>query len=89
MDRIQPNISREDFDSFAGILKNDPEFPASYLMWCEQCLNKNEKGVTRSNTLNKVQVHPQEFNDYCRACGQDASLTMLSAFAVAKSQRNT
>lgn len=88
MDRIQPSISSEDYDSFAVILKDAPEFPASYLLWCEQCLKENEKEIARGKTLNKVQVHPQEFAEYCRACGQNASLTMLGAFAVAKNHRN-
>lgn len=56
MDRIQPSISSEDYDSFAVILKDDPEFPASYVLWGEKCSEENKKEIARGKTLNKVQV---------------------------------
>ena len=54
MDRIQPSISSEDYDSFAAILKDDPDFPANYLLWREKCLKENEMEIARGRTLIKV-----------------------------------
>lgn len=89
MDRIQPSISREDYDAFALILKNDHEFPDSYVIWSEQAMKQSANALTHGKRLNEVRIHPQEFADYCRACGQDANFTMLRAFAGAKNHRNT
>ncbi|MBU1225033.1 MAG: hypothetical protein KKA22_14850 [Gammaproteobacteria bacterium] len=88
MDKIQPNISREDYPTFAGLLKNDPEFPASHILWSEQAEKQSANALSHGQQLNVVQIYPQEFADYCRACGQKPNLTMLGAFAVAKNHRN-
>lgn len=85
---IQPSISREDYDAFAVLLKNDPEFPASHVLWSEQAAKQSANALSHGQQLNVVQIYPQEFADYCRACGQDANFTMLCAFAVAKNHRN-
>ena len=88
MDSIQPSISREDYDAFALIFKNDHEFPDSYVIWSELAMKQIANALTRGKRLNEVQIHPQEFVDYCRACGQGVNFTILRAFAVAKYHRN-
>ena len=83
---ICPQLLAEEYNAFVALL--NLELPATYNGWLERSAKENAARSAQGYFLKRVVINPQEFSDYCRACGQNPSLTMLNAFAVAKSTRN-
>ena len=79
---IVPIFLRHEYDAILAL--GNLELPATYDWWLEQRAKEKAKYAARGIVENETVVHPQEFALYCQRCGQDVSLTMLHAFAVAK-----
>lgn len=87
MPRIAVIISREEYDAFTRLVGHDPEFPKTHDGWLERTTEESKKCRARGEAVNEVTIHPQEFADWCRACGFDPAFSYLGAFAVAKAAR--
>lgn len=83
---IAPQLIAEEYDSFVPLFNG--ELPTAFDGWLEYSTKENAKRIAQGYILKEVVIHPQEFTDYCLACGQNTSLTMLNAFAIAKAAWN-
>jgi hypothetical protein len=83
---ISPVLLSEEYQSFIPLF--DDEFPTTYDRWLENSAKESAKRIAQGYIIKEVVIHPQEFADYCRACGQNTSLTMLNGFAAAKAARS-
>jgi hypothetical protein len=83
--RIHPKLPRDEYDRFFLILKDDLEFPSTYDAWIKQDEQELAERRTRGE-VRIVTIHPEEFADWCRRSGQNPSLTVLRAFAIAKAK---
>ncbi|WP_454842640.1 hypothetical protein [Pseudomonas hormoni] len=79
-------ISPDEYDAFATLVGHDPEFPKTYDEWFERTTKENEQCGARGEIVNEVTIHPQEFADYCKACGFDPAFIHLGLFAVKKAR---
>ena len=79
---IVPMFHGHEYDAILAL--GDLELPATFDGWLEHRAKEKAKHAARGDIENETIVHPQEFALYCKRCGQDISLTMLNAFAIAK-----
>jgi hypothetical protein len=79
------SILQEEYDSFRSMLKE--ELPETYDEWHEIKLKENSRLTANGINIVEVVVHPQEFVDFCRDCGQPESLFLLGGLSIAKSRR--
>ena len=84
---VSPRIAREDYVAFRILLRSDPDFPDSFEGWQRLCLRNDAKRVNSGHTIQEVPITPEEFEEYCRACGHEGTAAMLLAFAVVKAAR--
>ncbi|WP_129932327.1 hypothetical protein [Pseudomonas sp. SWI36] len=87
MPRIAVIISPDEYDAFATIIGHDPEFPKTYDDWLKRTTKENEQHRARGEVINEVTIHPQEFANWCKACGLDPSYILLGMFAGTKVHR--
>lgn len=84
---VSPRIAREDYVAFKILLRTDPDFPDRFEEWQSLCLRLDAKRVNSGHPIQEVAIGPEEFGQYCRACGREPSSAMLLAFAVVKAAR--
>lgn len=82
-------IERHEYDAFAALLKDDPEFPASYDEWMASALSEDERRVTQGRPVVHVVVHARQFADWCRRAAQRPNVDMLRAFAISERYSST
>jgi hypothetical protein len=84
--RIHLKIARADYDAFKAILAEDLEFPATYDLWYEHRQKELKDTLTSGDTVQEVQVDPQEFTEWCGRSGLNPSFYSLNGYAVAKAK---
>lgn len=76
---VIPCILPGEFRYFAALLQSDADFPQTYSAWLQRTYRDATQARRRS-----IDVHPQEFADYCRRHGTSPRLAALQAFAAIK-----
>lgn len=77
-----PLITPQDFNAFRGLLS--PDFANSYDEWFNlHTKEKLERGQVGFD-IHEIQVDPNEFVRYCRACGVTPNRKTLLDFAIEK-----
>lgn len=84
---VSPRLTREDYDSFKILLRDDPDFPHTFDDWQTATLKADVKRVNTGHSIQHVPISPREFDEYCRSCGREPTAAMLIAFAVTKAAR--
>lgn len=77
-------IEPDDFDRFRVLIRNDPEFPASFDEFKKRADELSAKSQSRGHVAKKVVVHPDEYIVYCRAAGLEHNTATLGSFAILK-----
>ena len=83
---VSPRISREEFDDFKRLVKDDPEFPADHARWVKLIEQSDAERRARGLLIQELEIHPQEFANWCAATALDPNFYTLMAFAVAKAK---
>jgi hypothetical protein len=73
---VIPCILPNEFCFFAELLCDDEMFPKTYASWLQRAYRDEKEGVGKS-----IDVHPQEFADYCRRHKAQPKLATLKVFA--------
>jgi hypothetical protein len=83
----QPCIAPDDFEAFRTLIKSDSNFPATYERWLESRAKERDKARAQGNVVNMIDVHPQEFSDFCWDRNQPPSAYLLSVHAAIKGRQ--
>jgi hypothetical protein len=73
---VIPCILPNEFCFFAELLCEDEMFPKTYASWLQRAYRDEKEGAGKS-----IDVHPQEFADYCRRHKAQPKLATLKVFA--------
>lgn len=84
MARIAPAIHRDEYNSFAALLRDDPAMPRSYVAWVNECAEHRATEHSRGEAVLEVPVKFDEFKAYCLQAHLTPSIVALQAFAVKK-----
>jgi hypothetical protein len=76
---VIPCILPNEFRIFAELLCEDEMFPKTYASWLQRAYRDEKEGAGKS-----IDVHPQEFADYCRRHKAQPKLATLKVFASIK-----
>ncbi|TKS58242.1 MAG: hypothetical protein EWM72_03134 [Nitrospira sp.] len=88
--RIVISLLRDEYDAFARLAPNDPDFPPTFDEWLRRAADELEKDVAKGyKHVQKVVIHPQEFADWCNAIGLKPCFIYLGAFGTAKAARKS
>jgi hypothetical protein len=73
---VIPCILPNEFHVFAELLCADEMFPKTYASWLQRAYRDEKEGAGKS-----IDVHPQEFADYCRRHKAEPKLATLKVSA--------
>ena len=84
---LQPRITRDEYDAFVALIKDEEYFCHSYEGWLKKCAEEDEQRLLHGLVTRPVDVNSQEFIDYCMRSGLDPSIYAFCAFVAAKSRQ--
>lgn len=82
--RIEPWISREDYDAFLLLAPDDPALGKSYDEWLEQITELMAVFVKSGVPIERVHIRPDEFQKYCIAHSINPDGVARASFAVSR-----
>jgi len=69
MERISLRIEPGEYEAFRQFLKNDRQFPESYVRWLNDRSVEDDSHMAYGDTVREVTVRLDQFRRYCTASG--------------------
>lgn len=70
-----PTIKQNDFETFRRLINED--FPNTYDEWLDLARKKGDKFAESGNTIEDVEIEPNEFSRFLRTTGTSPDLQSL------------
>lgn len=82
--RIEPWLNKDDYDAFKKLAPDDPDLPPTFDEWLENALDKLSAFVKSGVPIERIDISPIEFKNYCDAASINPDGVARAAFAVSK-----